>query len=333
MAILIGESGGGGGGLTEQQLQTNLAATEADVIAAIPPVQTIIDTQTGTITGAVSNAKTDVQNSIGSSQVAVLSALSAKASTTDTTNVTSNVTTVVNTARDNVKTEVDVQSAVVQALLPTHTAGAGAPGTTPTKIGNIYYDVTNKIEYFADGTASSANWKKKTLYNNLSLSGVGSMVASGASYSASAATATSSYGLGSAGWVTIDAGISIVGTTTTLKYLIRGVGATQTTNAGGGPLVSAPPTPSGNGTLATLTSGAIVCVSASAQYSASAATATSSYGLGSAGWVTIDAGISIVGTTTTLKYLIRGVGATQTTNAGGGPLVSAPPTPSGSGTF
>jgi len=40
------------------------------------------------------------------------------------------------------------------------TSGAGAPGSTPTMIGAIYYDTTNKKFYFAAGTSSSADWKR-----------------------------------------------------------------------------------------------------------------------------------------------------------------------------
>jgi hypothetical protein len=39
-------------------------------------------------------------------------------------------------------------------------SGAGAPGSTPSFIGQMYIDTTGKRQYFATGTASSADWRK-----------------------------------------------------------------------------------------------------------------------------------------------------------------------------
>ena len=36
--------------------------------------------------------------------------------------------------------------------------GAGAPGTTPTSVGSMYFDTTNYVLYVAKGTSSSADW-------------------------------------------------------------------------------------------------------------------------------------------------------------------------------
>ena len=41
---------------------------------------------------------------------------------------------------------------------PTISSGTSAPITTPAKIGNIFVDTAAHKLYFADGTASSANW-------------------------------------------------------------------------------------------------------------------------------------------------------------------------------
>jgi hypothetical protein len=41
---------------------------------------------------------------------------------------------------------------------PTISSGAGVPGTTPTKVGDVYIDTTNKKLYFSVGTESSADW-------------------------------------------------------------------------------------------------------------------------------------------------------------------------------
>jgi len=37
-------------------------------------------------------------------------------------------------------------------------SGSGAPSSTPSKVGNLYVDTTNKILYAAAGTSSSADW-------------------------------------------------------------------------------------------------------------------------------------------------------------------------------
>lgn len=43
---------------------------------------------------------------------------------------------------------------------PTISSGAGAPASTPTKVGDIYIDTTGDDAYVAVGTASSADWEK-----------------------------------------------------------------------------------------------------------------------------------------------------------------------------
>lgn len=43
---------------------------------------------------------------------------------------------------------------------PTISSGAGAPASTPTKVGDIYIDTTGDDAYIAVGTASSADWEK-----------------------------------------------------------------------------------------------------------------------------------------------------------------------------
>jgi len=40
------------------------------------------------------------------------------------------------------------------------TSGAGAPSSTPTMIGAIYYDTTNSKFYLAAGITASTDWKK-----------------------------------------------------------------------------------------------------------------------------------------------------------------------------
>jgi len=41
-------------------------------------------------------------------------------------------------------------------------SGAGAPGSTPSAVGDIYVDTTADVSYIAAGTASSADWKQAT---------------------------------------------------------------------------------------------------------------------------------------------------------------------------
>lgn len=43
---------------------------------------------------------------------------------------------------------------------PTISSGAGAPSSTPTKVGDIYIDTTGDDAYIAVGTASSSDWEK-----------------------------------------------------------------------------------------------------------------------------------------------------------------------------
>lgn len=62
----------------------------------------------------------------------------------------------------------DVQAAIeeldsekqVAGTYPDITSGAGAPASTPSKVGDIYIDTTNDDAYIAVGTASSADWEK-----------------------------------------------------------------------------------------------------------------------------------------------------------------------------
>lgn len=41
---------------------------------------------------------------------------------------------------------------------PDITTGTAAPTTTPSRVGNIYVDTTNKKLYFAVGHSTSADW-------------------------------------------------------------------------------------------------------------------------------------------------------------------------------
>lgn len=52
-----------------------------------------------------------------------------------------------------------IQKEYLDDELPHILSGAGAPGSTPAKVGDIYIDTTNDNSYIAVGTASSADWK------------------------------------------------------------------------------------------------------------------------------------------------------------------------------
>jgi hypothetical protein len=41
---------------------------------------------------------------------------------------------------------------------PVISIGTAAPATTPSKVGNVFIDTTNKKIYFATGVGSSADW-------------------------------------------------------------------------------------------------------------------------------------------------------------------------------
>ena len=66
------------------------------------------------------------------------------------------------TKLDGIETGADVTDAtnVSAAGAPIISSGAGAPASTPTKVGDIYIDTTNDDAYIAVGTASSADWEK-----------------------------------------------------------------------------------------------------------------------------------------------------------------------------
>lgn len=69
----------------------------------------------------------------------------------DEDNMASNLATKVPT-QQSVKAYVDAK--------PTISSGAGAPSSTPSKVGDIYIDTTGDDAYVAVGTASSADWEK-----------------------------------------------------------------------------------------------------------------------------------------------------------------------------
>lgn len=56
-----------------------------------------------------------------------------------------------------------IQKEQLDDELPHVLSGAGAPASTPTKVGNIYIDTTNDNAYIAVGTASSADWEQTSV--------------------------------------------------------------------------------------------------------------------------------------------------------------------------
>lgn len=64
------------------------------------------------------------------------------------------------TKLSGIEASADVTDAtnVGAAGAPILSSGAGAPATTPGKVGDIYVDTTNDVHYVATGTSSSADW-------------------------------------------------------------------------------------------------------------------------------------------------------------------------------
>jgi hypothetical protein len=54
---------------------------------------------------------------------------------------------------------VDAADFAAASTAPTISSGAGAPASTPSKVGDIYIDTTGDNAYIAVGTASSADWE------------------------------------------------------------------------------------------------------------------------------------------------------------------------------
>ena len=75
---------------------------------------------------------------------------------------TASFTTADETKLDGIETGADVTDTtnVSAAGAPIISSGAGAPASTPSKVGDIYIDTTNDDAYIAVGTASSADWEK-----------------------------------------------------------------------------------------------------------------------------------------------------------------------------
>jgi len=53
---------------------------------------------------------------------------------------------------------IGVATATSVSCSPTISSGAGAPGTTPAKVGDIYVDTTGKKMYAATGITNSTDW-------------------------------------------------------------------------------------------------------------------------------------------------------------------------------
>jgi len=93
-------------------------------------------------------------NLVGAASAADLTKLAALTSTAVELNYTDGVTS-------NIQTQLDTKTTV--------STGAGTPGSTPTKEGDIYIDTTDDIIYISTGSASSADWQEQVLVNGTGL--------------------------------------------------------------------------------------------------------------------------------------------------------------------
>lgn len=59
----------------------------------------------------------------------------------------------------------DLQAQITALSASSVSSGAGAPGTTPSAIGNQYVDTTAGNIYYAVGTSSSADWRLLASYS------------------------------------------------------------------------------------------------------------------------------------------------------------------------
>ena len=56
------------------------------------------------------------------------------------------------------QTKVDADNVLDTAKFPTLSTGTAAPTTTPTKVGDMFVDTTNKKLYFAVATIADTDW-------------------------------------------------------------------------------------------------------------------------------------------------------------------------------
>ena len=104
-------------------------------------------------TGAVTNAKIGAL-AVDTSQIALQAVTLAKIAAQANNTILGNNAGVAGSP-------IALTKAQTQAVLtyPTVTTGAANPTTTPTTIGDIYYQTTDKLKFEAYGTATSADWK------------------------------------------------------------------------------------------------------------------------------------------------------------------------------
>ena len=127
-------------------------ATEQTKLAGIETAADVTDTTNVTAAGALMDSEVTDLAGIKALNTSTLQVKPAEGAFVDGDK----------TKLDGIETAADVTDAtnVSAAGAPIISSGAGAPASTPSKVGDIYVDTTNDDAYIAVGTASSADWEK-----------------------------------------------------------------------------------------------------------------------------------------------------------------------------
>lgn len=134
----------------QAELGTDPSGASATVKARIEATETVANAALPSATAATTYQPLDAD----------LTALAAAGNSTVLANTTASFLTADETKLDGIEALADVTDAtnVSAAGAAMISSGAGAPASTPAKVGNIYIDTTADRVYVATDTASSADW-------------------------------------------------------------------------------------------------------------------------------------------------------------------------------
>lgn len=137
---------------------------ERTKLAGIEAAADVTDTANVTAAGALMDSECASLPDVKALNQSVVSGASPTFGTGNMTDATNRrfMTDAQETKLDSVESGADVTDAanVSAAGAPIISSGAGAPASTPSKVGDIYIDTTGDDAYIAVGTASSADWEK-----------------------------------------------------------------------------------------------------------------------------------------------------------------------------